>query len=68
MNYSTIIKLIEDISDKKELEKIILCDVQKKIYPDLERAFLNLLHDSGYETVKFSKPVDFETLYNQKFN
>ena len=68
MNYSTIVKLIEEISDKKELEKIILCDVQKKIYPDLEKAFLNLLHDSGYETVKFAKKVDFESLYKQKFN
>tara|TARA_Y100000591_G_scaffold258428_1_gene230617 strand:- start:786 stop:1208 length:423 start_codon:yes stop_codon:yes gene_type:complete len=68
MNYSTIIKLIEDISDKKQLEKIILCDLQKKIYPDLEKAFLNLLHDSGYVSVKFNKPVDFESLYNQKFS
>ena len=68
MNYSTIIKLIDEISDKKELEKIILCDVQKKIYPDLEKAFLNLLHDSGYDSVKFTKKVDFESLYKQKFN
>ena len=68
MNYSTIIQLIEEISDKKELEKIILCDLQIKIYPDLEKAFLNLLHDSGYESVKFSKKVDFESLYKQKFS
>ena len=68
MNYATIIKLIEEISDKKELEKILLCDVQKKIYPNLEKAFLNLLHDSGYNSVKFNKKVDFETLYKQKFN
>jgi len=68
MNYSTIIQLTEGISDKKELEKIILCDVQNKIYPDLETAFLNLLHDSGYKSVKFNKKVDFEDLYKQKFN
>ena len=68
MNYSTIIQLTEGISDKKELEKIILCDVQNKIYPDLEKAFLNLLHDSGYKSVKFNKKVDFEDLYKQKFN
>ena len=66
--YSTIIKLHNEIKDKKELEKIILCDVQKKIYPDLEKAFLNLLHDSGYDSVKFTKKVDFESLYKQKFN
>ncbi len=68
MNYSTIIQLAEEIKDKKELEKIILCDVQNQVYPDLEKSFLNLLHDSGYQNVKFDKKVDFENLYNQKFN
>tara|TARA_B100000401_G_C52688017_1_gene663090 strand:+ start:132 stop:554 length:423 start_codon:yes stop_codon:yes gene_type:complete len=68
LNYTTIVKLIQEISDKKELEKIILCDVQNKIYPDLEKAFLNLLHDSGYKTVKITKKVDFEDLYKKKFN
>ena len=66
--YSTIIKIDEKIKDKKELEKIILCDVQVKIYPNLERALLNLLHVSGYPEIKFEKKVDFEALYKQKIN
>ena len=66
--YSTIIKVDENVTDKKELEKIILCDVQVKIYPNLEKALLNLLHNSGYPGVKFEKKVDFETLYKQRFN
>ena len=66
--YSTIIKINEEIQDKKELEKIILCDLQIKIYPDLEKSLLNLLHNSGYPGVKFEKKVDFENLYNQRFN
>ena len=66
--YSTIIKLHNEIKDKKELEKIILCDVQTEIYPDLEKTFLNLLHNSGYPGIKFEKKVDFENLYKQKFN
>jgi preprotein translocase subunit SecB len=66
--YATIIKLHNEIKDKKELEKIILCDVQTEIYPDLEKAFLNLLHNSGYPGIKFEKKVDFENLYKQKFN
>ena len=68
MNYSTIIQLAEEIKDKKELEKIILSDTQIKIYPDLEKSFLDLLHNSGYKDVKFEKKIDFEELYNQKFN
>ena len=68
MVFSTIIKVSEEIKEKKELEKIILSDLQTKIYPDLEKAFLDLLHNSGYPEIKFEKKVDFENLYNQRFN
>ena len=66
--YSTIVKINEDIKEKKDLEKIILCDLQTKIYPHMEKALLDLLHNSGYPGVKFDKKVDFENLYNQRFN
>jgi preprotein translocase subunit SecB len=66
--FSTIIKVNDDIKDKKELEKIILCDVQTEIYSDLEKSLLDLLHNSGYPEIKFEKKVDFENLYNQRFN
>tara|TARA_B100000989_G_scaffold292137_1_gene267569 strand:- start:383 stop:805 length:423 start_codon:yes stop_codon:yes gene_type:complete len=66
--YSTIIEINEEVKEKKELEEIILCDVQKKIYPALEKALLDLLHNSGYPGIKFEKKVDFETLYKQRFN
>ena len=68
INYSTIIKVDEKIKDKKDLEKIILCDVQIEIYPELEKSLLDLLHNSGYPGIKFEKKVDFEALYNQRFN
>ncbi len=68
MTYSTIIKVDDDVKEKKELERIILCDVQTKIYPELEKSFLNMLHNSGYVSVKFEKKIDFENLYLQQFN
>ena len=68
INYSTIVKINEEIKEKNDLEKIILCDVQIEIYPELEKSFLNLLHNSGYPDIKFEKKVDFEQLYNQRFN
>ena len=68
INYSTIIKVSEEIKEKKDLEKIILCDVQIEIYPDLEKSLLDLLHNSGYPGIKFEKKVDFDKLYNQRFN
>ena len=66
--FATIIRIGDEIKEKKDLEKIILCDVQKDIYQDLENTFLNLLHNSGYPGIKFEKKVDFEQLYNQRFN
>ena len=66
--FSTIVKVNEDIKDKKELEKIILCDVQNEIYPNLEKSLLDLLHNSGFPEIKFEKKIDFENLYNQRFN
>ena len=68
MNYATILKIDDAVSEKKELEKIILCDVQIKIYPELEKSFLNMLHNSGYPDIKFEKKIDFENLYMQRFN
>ena len=68
MTYTSVIKLNEEIKDKKILQKIILCDVQKEIYPELEKALLNLLHTSGYPNIKFEKKIDFDELYNKQFN
>tara|TARA_B110000263_G_C14911972_1_gene330817 strand:- start:126 stop:554 length:429 start_codon:yes stop_codon:yes gene_type:complete len=66
--YSSIVKVDEDIKDKSNLEKIILCDVQNEIYPNLEKTFLNLLNNSGFPEVKLEKKIDFKKLYNEKFN
>ena len=66
--FATIIRVNDEIKQKKDLEKIILCDVQKDIYPNLETTFLNLLNNSGYPGIKFEKKIDFEDLYNQRFN
>tara|TARA_Y100000766_G_C18459010_1_gene389637 strand:+ start:17 stop:445 length:429 start_codon:yes stop_codon:yes gene_type:complete len=66
--FSTVIKVNDEIKEKKDIERIILCDVQKDIYPNIETSFLNLLHNSGYPEVKFEKKIDFEKLYSQRFN
>ena len=66
--YSTIIKINDSVKEKKELQNIILCDTQIEIYSDLEKALVDLLHNSGYPGIKFEKKIDFENLYNQRFN
>ena len=68
ITYATIVKIGDEALDKKELEKILLSDVQTKIYPDLEKSFLDMLHNSGYKNVQFEKKVNFEELYKQRFN
>ena len=66
--YASVVQVDEAVKDKKELEKIILCDVQNKIYPTLEKAFLNLLHNSGYPEIKLEKKINFTELYKQRAN
>ena len=66
--YTSIVKVEEKSIDKKDLEKIILCDVQNEIYPNLEKTFVNLLNDSGFPGIKIEKKIDFIKLYNEKFN
>ena len=66
--FATIVKINENVKEKKELEKIILCDVQNEVYSFFEKSLLDLLHNSGYPGIKFEKKIDFENLYKQKFN
>ena len=66
--YSSVVKIGEDIKEKKELQKIILCDIQNEIFTKLEKILINMITDSGYPGVKFDKKVDFTKLFNEKFN
>ena len=66
--YSSVVKIGDDIKEKKELQKIILCDIQNEIFPKLEKILTNMISDSGYSGVKFDKKVDFTKLFKEKFN
>ena len=66
--YTSIVKVNDEIKEKKDLEKIILCDVPTEIYPELETSFLNLMHNSGHPDIKLEKKIDFNKLFNERFN
>ena len=66
--YATVISIDNELKEKNDLQKIILCDVQTLIYSKIEKALLDLIHNSGFPKVKFEKKIDFEKLYNEKFN
>tara|TARA_B110000444_G_scaffold16560_1_gene14223 strand:+ start:559 stop:981 length:423 start_codon:yes stop_codon:yes gene_type:complete len=66
--YASIVKIDEGVTDKKDLEKILLCDVQNEIYPNLEKTFLDLIHNSGFPGIKLEKKIDFDKLYSDRLN
>ena len=68
MIYATVIKVDKSVENKKELEKIILCDVQNEIYSKLEKIFINIIKESGFPEIKFNKKIDFYKLYEQRLN
>ena len=68
ITYAAIVRIDENVTDKKEMEKIILSDVPNEIYPRLEDLFLTLVNKSGFPEVKIERKVDFEKLYKEKFN
>ena len=68
ITYVSIVRISDEIKDRKVIEKIILCDVQKEIYNNLEKTFVNFLNISGFPGIKFEKKIDFEQLYNQRLN
>ena len=68
ITYAVIVKINDEIKEKKDLEKIVLCDIPNSIYPDLEKSFLNLIHNSGHPNLEFEKKVDFNKLFNERFS
>ena len=66
--YAIIVRIEDEIKEKKDLQKIILCDVQNEVFPNLEKILIKVLTDSGFPGVKFEKKVDFTKLFNEKFN
>ena len=60
--YTSIVKIDDNVKES-DLKKILLCEVPKKIYPKLEKAFIDMLHNSGYEEIQPNKKIDFEELF-----
>ena len=68
MTYTSIIKLNEVNIDKEKMEKIILIEVQNEIYPDMEKSFLDMVRNAGYDNFTIDKKINFETLYENRTN
>ena len=68
MTYTSIIKLNEVNIDKEKMEKIILIEVQNEIFPDMEKSFLDMVRNAGYDNFTIDKKINFETLYENRTN
>ena len=68
ISFATVIRMLGEKVDKVEIEKILLCDVQKEIYPELETILIKLIKDSGFPELKLDKKIDFDQLYLKKSN
>ena len=66
--YTSIVRIEDGVTEKKDLQKIILCDVPTEIYEKIEKILLNILSDSGYPGIKFDKKINFNKLFTEKFN
>ena len=66
INFATLISIDENFEDKKKLEKIILVEIPKTIYPTLYGIFVYLFEQAGIKNISIEKEVDFEKMYLDK--
>ena len=66
--YAVAVKINESIKEKKDLEKIVLCDVPNSVVSDIEKSFTDMMHNSGFPNIKLEKKIDFTKLYLERLN
>ena len=66
MIYATVVKIDEENPNKEDVKKFILCDLQIKIYPQIEKIFLDILKMSGFPDIQLKSKIDFNKLYNER--
>ena len=68
VTFASVIKLLNETLNKEELEKVLLVEVQNEIYPYMEKSFVNMINDAGFDNFKIEKKINFEELYKKKTN
>jgi len=68
MIYAVAARINESIKEKKDLEKIVLCDVPNSVVSDIEKSFTDMMHNSGFPNIKLEKKIDFTKLYLERLN
>ena len=66
INFTALVSIEKNFTDKKELEKIVLIKIPTEIYPTLYETFVYLFTQAGIKNMQIAKTVDFEKMYNEK--
>ena len=66
INLTAMVTIENNLTDKKELEKIILVKVPTEVYPTLYETFVYLFSQAGIKNISIAKEVNFEELYKKK--
>ena len=68
MTCATVVRIEEEKPDSEELKKFILCDLQIKIHPQIQKTFVEILKLSGFPELQLKSNIDFNKLYNENKN
>ena len=61
--FSTIIEIDGELTNKKDLEEIILIKIPNEIYPEIRSLFVLLFEKSGFKKIKIEETINFKELY-----
>ncbi len=66
LNMAALVSIEQNLTDKNELEKIVLVKVPQETYPSLYETFVFLFKQAGIKDITIAKEVNFEKLYKEQ--
>ena len=66
INLASLVSIEKNLDNKEELEKIVLVDIPKEVYPTLYDIFIYLFTKAGVKNISIAKEVDFLEMYKNK--
>ena len=64
--FATIIEIDGELTNKQELEEVILIRVPNEVYPEIRALFVLLFEKSGFKKIKIEENIDFKELYSKR--
>ena len=68
ITYAAIARVDKNVTDKKEMEKIVLVKIPNEVFPKIEDLFISSIKKSGFPDISIERKIDFEKLHIEKKN